>query len=424
MARRRFLGVSLEAAAYGTDTALAYYVDIASASLDTPDSPELIHPGGLNRFKKNHQSGMYIPTGNIEFPMEITTFGHLLEMALGGTVTYTDNTTAVLAESIGTASGTTHTATLGTVPVIPGSVTIQTDAPADVATDDGFGTLVQANASGMAGTINYTTGAISITGAVDSTNYEADYSEVNTAGFHNMVIIPSVTDEQKDVTMSLGKDQLMHTFLGCVNNGVSIAIEKEWVMVTLDVISQKDLSETIATEATVLAKMPRPEHGGGNYIPFHKVTAKMVDYGGSLADISTRLEALTVNINNGGDGESGVTLGSRHPRRQFLGEAEISGDMTLVFDGENELDDFWGADGAPAANGTTEKAIEVTIASPDSIGSIVLSFPKALFQQVAVQGSGRERIVQELKWEAIYDDSVSYILQATVNSLKNWESHS
>jgi len=39
MARRKYLGVSLEAAAYGTNTALAYYLDIAGSSLDTPDSP-------------------------------------------------------------------------------------------------------------------------------------------------------------------------------------------------------------------------------------------------------------------------------------------------------------------------------------------------------------------------------------------------
>jgi len=425
MARRKYCGVSLEAASYGTKTALAYYLDIAGASLDTPDSPELIHPGGLSRFPTAHQAGAYIPVGNVEFIFDVSTMQHILEMCIGGAVTFTDNTTAVAPEQFGsTSGGTTLTGTASTVPIVPGTLIVEVRAGADVAGDDSFGNITAIAASGVTGTVNYTTGAITLAGLQDPENYDIDYNETDTAGFYNTVFTPSVADEQKDVTLSIGKDQFMHTFTGCVFNGLAIAVEKEWVTVTTDVIAKIDEKETIATEAAVLLKSPRPETGSAYYMPFHKVTAKMVDYGSSLAAFESTLEALTINLVNGGDGESGVTLGSRNPRRQFLGEMEASGDMTLVFDGTDELEDFWGGSTTSSAVGTQEKAVEFTFSSNTSIGDVVLLFPKVLFQQVAIQGSGRERIVQELKWVAIYDTSVSYNLQATCNCLYNWESNS
>jgi len=355
----------------------------------------------------------------------VSTMQHVLEMCLGGTVTYTDNTTGVLAEELGTpAAGiTVLTSTLSKIPAVPGDLVVQTDAPADVAEDDGFGAITELNSSGVTGTINYTTGVVILAGLTPEETYEADYSEVDTSGFHNTVIVPSVADEQKDVTLSVGKDQFMHTFDGSVFDALTISIEKEFVMVSTDVISQIDSKETIATQAVVLAKMPRPEKGNEYYVPFHKVTAKMIDYGGTLAAFETTLESMTISIANGGDGESGVTLGSRNPRRQFLGEMEVSGDMSLVFDGTDELEDFWGGATGPDNAGTTEKALEVTFTANTDIGSIVLLFPKVIFQQVAIQGSGRERIIQELKWVALYDDSVTQIMQATCNCLYNWETN-
>jgi hypothetical protein len=76
--------------------------------------------------------------------------------------------TAVTSESIGTANGTTatFTHTAAHLSVVPGTVTIT--AGSVVATDDGNGNLT---GTGIAtGTINYATGAVSITYSVDPPN--------------------------------------------------------------------------------------------------------------------------------------------------------------------------------------------------------------------------------------------------------------
>lgn len=79
--------------------------------------------------------------------------------------------TTVTSESVGTGNGTTtafsHTA--ADTPVIPGSVTIT--AGSVVATDNGSGLLTGTGVSG--GTINYTTGAVSITYATAPANAQA-----------------------------------------------------------------------------------------------------------------------------------------------------------------------------------------------------------------------------------------------------------
>ena len=429
MARRRYVGVGYESSAWGTEAAPQYFIDPASCGVDIPDSPEIIQPGGLNRHKRNHQPGMYIPGGPTETVFDISTAYHIIAHAFGGACDFTDATTEIAEPSpeelFTTGVGeTTGSDTMGKVPVIPGTLTIQTAAPADVASDNGFGTLTAENASGVTGTINYATGALSLIGLTAETAYEAVYFEGETDDIYTHVVTPGTDDTLHGLSLDVGKDQHQHAFTGCSISQFTITVEKEYAMLNFDVIGEVDKTETIVAESVVLAKLPRwRPYGDGYPVPFHRVTAKMVDYGGSLAAFQTSLESLSLTYSNGADGESGVTLGSRNPQRIWGGEIEITGEMALVFDGTDELQDFWGGASAPADAGTTEKALEITFSSDDTspIGSIVLSLPKCIFQNVGITASGRERIIQAVKFEALYDDTATHAIQMTANSIQNWD---
>lgn len=62
----------------------AFYVDIASASLDAPADTQIIYEGGLTRGVSLHRPGFYAPTGNIVYAFDIRTIAFLLRCALGG----------------------------------------------------------------------------------------------------------------------------------------------------------------------------------------------------------------------------------------------------------------------------------------------------------------------------------------------------
>jgi len=75
------------------------------------------------------------------------------------------------------AAQTTHTLDLGQegVPITPSTWTLNSDAPQLVAHDDGNGLIVQDNASGITGTIDYDSGDITLAGLATSETYDYDY---------------------------------------------------------------------------------------------------------------------------------------------------------------------------------------------------------------------------------------------------------
>lgn len=58
-------------------------IDIASASLDTPDDTVLNYDGGLSRTVHTHRPGPYIPDGDLEYGFDIKTIFHLLYLVFG-----------------------------------------------------------------------------------------------------------------------------------------------------------------------------------------------------------------------------------------------------------------------------------------------------------------------------------------------------
>ena len=85
--RLRYLGVAEEATFNDpTPPAATLHVDIASASLDAPDSPDLVYDGGLSRSATTRRPGFYSPSGNIVYAFDIDSIGEFLKWTLEGYV--------------------------------------------------------------------------------------------------------------------------------------------------------------------------------------------------------------------------------------------------------------------------------------------------------------------------------------------------
>jgi len=86
-AKVRYLGVGEEASYGAAPAALAGFIDVASASLDTPDGQAIVWEGVADRFGVVHAPGEYIPGGSIETPVDGIMTGWLLKWALGNVAT-------------------------------------------------------------------------------------------------------------------------------------------------------------------------------------------------------------------------------------------------------------------------------------------------------------------------------------------------
>ena len=402
----RYLGIAKEST-YGTKVAPKFFIDQSSAGLDVPDSPELIKPGGLTRFKRLHSPGMYVPSGPVEFVADPPLLWYILWLLLGSKTT-TDNTSEITDELTASDADGIIDVTLANTPVVPGTIIIETDAPAQEAHDDGFGNIAQDNASGISGTINYATGALYATGATASHSYTTTYDE----GTFEHIITPDNDNIPLSATLKLGKDVFMHTFVGCSFSQMTITVEKEFVTISTDVIAQKDEKETLLTLSNVTIPQGYPT-------PFHKMTIKRIDYGDSLA-VSTDVESLTLTINMNCSGEDGVTIGSRFPRKIWGGLMEVMLEMTLAFTATDELENFWGGSSAPSADGTTEQKYQIVL-DGGALGDITIDLYKAIINGLTTQPSGTDRITQDLSAEILYDATESAILKATCNSVYNYE---
>lgn len=391
---------------FGTKIAPKFFVDQSSAGLDVPDSPEIIKPGGLTRFKRKHAPGMYVPVGPVEFVADPPLLWYWIWLLLGSKAT-TDNTSTIADEATPSDGDGIISATLANTPIVPGTVIIETDVPATEAIDDGFGNIIEQAASGITGTINYATGALECVGTTASHAYTTTYDE----GTFEHILTASNNLEALSATLKLGKDVFMHTFTGCGFSQLTLTVEKEFATVSIDVSAQKDEGEPILTLANVTIPQGYPT-------PFHKVTVKKANHGSAVAT-SADVESLTLTINMNISGEDGVTIGSRHPRRNWGGEVEIMLDATLVFEDTTELENFWGGASSPSADGTSEQVYQL-ILDGGVLGDVTIDLHKDIINTLAIQPSGRDRVSQEITAEALYDETATEIITVTCNSVYNY----
>ena len=191
----------------------------------------------------------------------------------------------------------------------------------------------------------------------------------------------------------LGRDEFEHMFYGCSLNGLTLNIDGEYAMATLDVMAQKDEKVAIKTMAAVIALLPAQYP-----LAFHEVTATI---GGS--DVSAKVRTLEFSIANNLSAEAGRSIGSRHPRRMISGERKVSFSMGLYFDGTAQLERFWGSATGPDADGQIAFATTINL-SAGADGSAAISLPACIMTDAKQPITGRGEISHTISATALQSD--------------------
>jgi len=95
-------------------------------------------------------------------------------------------------------------------------------------------------------------------------------------------------------------------------------------------------------------------------------------------------------------------MGSRFPRRVFAGDLEITGSMDIQFSSLREKRKFWGADSGPSDVKTIEQNITFTFDGGEH-GELIINLPTVVFEEVPIQPSAADRVVQSVTFRSYYD---------------------
>ncbi len=323
MSIRRYLGCCEESTFnQATPPEAKFHVEIASASLDVPDNPNVEFEGGLYRGRTTLEPGYYSPSGNIVFPVDIRSIGYILKWALGE--------------------------------------------------------------------YKFTDGG-------EGTNTHELYGTEET-------ILPSFTAR-------LGRDAFEHIFSGTVINSLTIAIEGDYLMLTIDCVAAKDTKGTLKEIADL------------TLFDENKLTfiAAGVTFGGTC--YNCKIKGMTVTIENNVDTEAGKGIGSRYACRFPVGARNVNLSGTLHFEDETEYEKYWGQATGVGDSGPTDEEIVINIDAGDD-GSLELKFPKVKYTSVAAPPSGRTPIDHAFNAYALVDtvtlaDGVTKVNTELLATLEN-----
>jgi len=198
--------------------------------------------------------------------------------------------------------------------------------------------------------------------------------------------------ELDSFTAFVGKDVFEHVFAGCTINSLELAVEGEFVQLTLDVVGAAD--ERIALAAAGDLTLP-------DDYPLTFVETG-VNIGG---DISADVKSLTLTINNNADADAGRGMGQRTPYRIPVNARETTASLSLWFENTNYLENFWGGATAPDdVDGADSLDVEISLSMPTADGrSATISLPNAYINAINIQPSGRDELVQDVELTAMRD---------------------
>lgn len=192
------------------------------------------------------------------------------------------------------------------------------------------------------------------------------------------------------VQARMGKDNFEHLFQGMVFDTLSIEVEDELSIVTIEANASKDGKAALQSPAAVLAALPIEIE-----IPFTKVT---VTFNGVVQ--ARKVKTLTFNIGNNSDPEMGRYLGSRYAGRIPANEREVTIECEVDFSDTSEIERIWGGANGPTDIGSSTFPVELTFAGAAG-QSCSIQLPKFFWQTVETQPEEREEISQSLEGRAL-----------------------
>jgi hypothetical protein len=240
-----------------------------------------------------------------------------------------------------------------------------------------------ANVRNMAHILKWVLGGYAFTAGSPVTNpniHEAWGADVRT--------LPSVQGR-------FGKDQFEHLFQGMIFDTLTLEVEDELTICTIESSAAKDGKASLQTAASVLTKLPTEIE-----IPFHAVTATI---NGVVQ--AAKVKNLSLSIANNIDAEAGRYLGSRYAGRIPANERETTLSMEMDFSDTTEIERLWGGATGPAASGATTFPCVLTFFGGNNASAVAqnmtITLPKFFYTAVGVQPEGRDEATQSIEGRAL-----------------------
>lgn len=186
---------------------------------------------------------------------------------------------------------------------------------------------------------------------------------------------PEQTALMPSFTARVGKDVFEHVFSGCVVSSMSLELDDNFLLASMDLLGGKDEKATLQATPTFTQ--------GEIYAP-HQITATV-----DGNDESAFIESFTITIEMNADNENGVTIGSRFPRRAFRGAFMVEVELGLSFFSTVQLEKFWGNTTGPSPNTLSEHALTIHVGS-----NIDILIPRFVYTSMTQPLEGRDRIEQ------------------------------
>lgn len=186
---------------------------------------------------------------------------------------------------------------------------------------------------------------------------------------------PQQTALMPSFTARVGKDVFEHVFSGCVVSSMSLELDDSFLLASMDLLGGKDEKTTLQATPTFTQ--------GEIYAP-HQVTATV-----DSNDESAYIESFTITVETNADNESGITIGSRFPRRAFRGAFMVEVELGLSFFSTVQLEKFWGTATGPNPNTLSEHTLTINVGS-----NFDILIPRFVYNSMTQPLEGRDRIEQ------------------------------
>src|SRR5579871_2050667 len=325
--------------------------------------------------------GNKLVTGDLNLEFLYGDHDWLLQQALAGTWSSessgTPNTlyagqTAVLAEAYATGAGTagpfTHTA--AHTPIVHGSVS-GVLADASTFTDDGNGGITGANVS--AGSVNYFTGAMSIT----TTGHNQTGAITVSYRYYSL--------NRRSFSLEVGFLDIVQyrLFKGCFFDKLAFDMKNGSIATIKATIMGQDAADSTSSAA---ASQTFPSTNS----PMDTFTGTVNEGGNPIA----YLQSITMNLNL--NEEAAEVVGSKLMYDHAGGRIDITGEVKAYFPDRTMLTKFLNE---------TESELDITLAGVPTNKTINVKLPRIKYTTGDVGVPNEKLLIQTLKWQALRDST-------------------
>lgn len=211
------------------------------------------------------------------------------------------------------------------------------------------------------------------------------------------------SNEPEFFTLYTGKDVFEHQFTSTVINSLNLSVSNNLAKVKVDMLSQKDLADTIQTEEDLTTLVT------GTKLSYQDATCSI-----NGTDKSTYIKSFDLGIANNITAESGQSIGSRYPRRFRSGRRAVTFNIQLLFEDLDALTLYWGGATGVVDAGSTKFALKPKF----TIGteSIEYNIPNVGITSITTQPTGADTLIQTMSGSAFIKSGVVLADASTIST--------